>query len=88
MVILTHLGRVAEEEDLPGEEALSDVDQRPDGAPGLGIGHRAPEADHDDEDLEHEGDGVHGEVEAQQKTVVALEMKTSQSRRKATSNTD
>ena len=74
MVVLTHLGRVAEDEDLPREEALSDVDQRPDVAPGLGIGHGTPEADQDDEDLEHEGDGVHAEVEAQQQTVVALEI--------------
>ena len=73
---MTHLGRVAQEEDLPGEEALSDVDQRPDVAPGLGVGHGASEADQDDEDLEHQGDRVHGEVEAQQQAVVALDIKT------------
>ena len=40
--------------------------------PRLSIDHGAPEADQDDEDLEHEADGVHREVEDEQETVVAL----------------
>ena len=43
--------------------------------PRLSIDHRAPEADQDDEDLEHEADGVHGEVEDEQEAVVALYMR-------------
>ena len=39
---------------------------------GRGIDHRPPEADHDDEDLEHQRHGVHGEVEADQQAVMAL----------------
>ena len=70
--ILCHLCGVSKQEDLPGEEALSDVDQRPDVAPRLGIDHRPPEADQDDEDLEHEADRVHREVEDEQQAVVAL----------------
>ena len=41
-------------------------------APGLGGDHGPAEADQDDEDLEQERDGVHGEVEDQQQAVVAL----------------
>ena len=41
-------------------------------APGRGIDHRAPEADRDDEDLEHQRHRVHGEVEADQHPVMAL----------------
>ena len=51
---------------------MSDVDQGPDVTPRLSIDHRAPEADQDNEDLEHEADGVHREVEDEQETVVAL----------------
>ena len=40
--------------------------------PRLSIDHGASEADQDDEDLEHEADGVHREIEDKQEAVVAL----------------
>ena len=48
-----HLCRVDEKEQLAGEETLSDIDQRPDVAPGLRVDHGASEADQDDEDLKN-----------------------------------